>query len=95
MTTEIKAAIAGAIEALEEYRTDWRDRAASVKPLDEVIATLRRIEFVEGEKARDDAWKAVAEKYNNSNGAVRADTLVDAFDHLTTTGHAIVKMGDV
>lgn len=35
------ADVAGVIEKLNAYRTDWRDRAASVAVIDETIALLR------------------------------------------------------
>lgn len=100
MTQDIKAAIAGAIEALEaaEYwglhQPEYSSAADVVEinkreyEINEALAALRRIEFVDTRQM----------KLNNSENSyadgVRTGWNMFA-DHLTTTGHAIVKMGDI
>ena len=118
MTTDIKAAIAGAIEALEKNvgtfqtfallhsakRTD-EGREKARKNLDMADATrssldaLRRIEFVEVDRKPDvttpmHGYDDAADSYTQACIDYR-EGWNDLCDHLTTTGHAIVKMGGV
>ena len=103
MTTDIKAAIAGAIEALEFYRDMnnyladmYKDRPGfnfketpvhndGGEKARDALTALRRIEFVEPPRYPDHPNAAVSHHCKGWNNAL---------DHLTTTGHAIIKMGE-
>jgi hypothetical protein len=120
MTTEIKAAIAGAIEALEKIILAYASinileginpsDSPAIVAAEKSLAALRRIEFVEVNAHEyglyDKVWEDAHKLYRKANSGVRGQSItpvnflefwmmVAFINHLTTTGHAIVKMGDV
>ena len=91
MTQDIKAAIAGAIEALEATKRCIPMDSAKANDLEEHIAALRRIEFVEPETIKI----PMGGMQPSSNHVRQANAMFNEAVNIITTGHAIVKMGDI